>query len=256
MELWRLRDAFHSGDLGEQLGEEAEFVEEFEATAGSALGEEVGGFFADAVRGHDVDFARVSADGGGRCRFDGVGETRSEADGAQHAEFVFGETAGWVADGADDSCGKISAAADEVEDFAGVVAHQQAVDSEIAALDIFFGGLRINNLIGMAAVGIADIGAEGGDFHLEGVVADEDDTELRADIEAVWEKLQNLLRSGVCGDVEIGGIATEKNVAHAAADEESLVPVTLTLVAHRVAGCPGVHGMIMRQKAGSDEAKK
>src|SRR5260370_22642098 len=94
MELRRLRDAFHSGDLGEQLGEEAEFVEEFEATAGSALGEELGELFADAFRGNDVDFARVSADGGESCGFDGVAETRSEADGAQHAEFVFGETAG------------------------------------------------------------------------------------------------------------------------------------------------------------------
>jgi len=35
----------------------------------------------------------------------------------------------------------------------------------------------------MATVGIADIGAEGGNFHLEGIVADEDDAELRADIE-------------------------------------------------------------------------
>ncbi len=160
----RLRDAFHRGDFGEHLGEEAEFVEEFEATAGSALGEELGDLFADAFRGNDVDFARVSADGDESCGFDGVAETRSEADGAQHAEFVFSETAGGVADGADDSCGKISAAADEVEDFAGVVAHQQAVDSEIAALDIFFGSLGIDDLVGMAAVGITDIGAEGGDF--------------------------------------------------------------------------------------------
>src|SRR5258708_19809616 len=89
MELRRLRDAFHSGDFGEQLGEEAEFVEEFEATAGSALGEELGELFADALRGNDVDFARVSADGGESCGFDGVAETRSEADGAPHAEFSF-----------------------------------------------------------------------------------------------------------------------------------------------------------------------
>jgi len=73
MELRRLRDAFHSGDFGEQLGEEAEFVEEFEATAGSALGEELGELFADAFRRNDVDFARVSADGGESCGFDGVG---------------------------------------------------------------------------------------------------------------------------------------------------------------------------------------
>ncbi len=159
-----MRDALHGRDFGEQLGEEAEFAEEFEATRGSAFDEELGQFFTDAFRGYDIDFARVSVDGGESCRFDGVTETRSEADGAQHAEFVFSETAGGVADGADDSCGKISAATDEVEDFAGVVAHQQAVDSEIAALDIFFGSLGIDDLVGMAAVGITDIGAERGDF--------------------------------------------------------------------------------------------
>lgn len=238
------------------MGEEAEFVKELEATAGSALGEELGELFADAFRGNDVDFARVSADGGESCGFDGVAETRSEADGTQHAEFVFGETAGWVADGADDSCGKISAAADEVEDFAGVMAHEKAVDGEIAALHVFFRRLGIDDLVGMAAVGIADIGAEGGDFHLEGIVADEDDTELRADIEALREKLQDFGRSGVCGDVIISGISPKQDVAHAAADEESLVAVTLKLVAHRVGEFSRVHGMIMRQKAGSDEAKK
>src|SRR5258705_10487757 len=109
MELWRLRDAFHSGDFGEQLGEEAEFVEEFEATAGSALSEELGELFSDAFRGNDVDFARVSADGGESCGFDGVAETRSEADGAQHAEFVFGETAGWDGRGGGVSGGSVEA---------------------------------------------------------------------------------------------------------------------------------------------------
>src|SRR5258708_22912212 len=126
MELRRLRDAFHSGDFGEQLGEEAEFVEEFEATAGSALGEELGELFADAFRRNDVDFARVSADGGESCRFDGVAETRSEADGAQHAEFVFGETAGWVAAGAEDSCGQINAAAPDDHAISRVAARPPA----------------------------------------------------------------------------------------------------------------------------------
>src|SRR5258708_34876394 len=132
MELRRLRDAFHSGDFGEQLGEEAEFVEEFEATAGSALGEELGELFADAFRRNDVDFARVSADGGESCGFDGGAETRSEADGAQHAEFVFGKTAGWGADGGDRLCGQISAATLDGEDVCRVASHQHRLDSEMS----------------------------------------------------------------------------------------------------------------------------
>jgi hypothetical protein len=246
VELGRLRHAFHGGNFREQFGEEAEFVEEFEAAAGVAFSKELGEFFADAFGGDNVDFIRVQADGGEGCGFDGVVEARGEADGAEHAEFVFGEAPGGLADGADDSGGEIGASADEVENFAGVVAHEEAVDGEIAALDILFGSLGIDDLIGMAAIGIADIGAEGGDFDLEGIVADEDDTELHADIEAVGEELQDFGGSCVCGDVVIGRIAPKKDVAHAAADEEGLVTMALERFANRIGEFPGIHGMIMR----------
>ena len=86
-------------------------------------------------------------------------------------------------------------------------------------------------------------------------MADEDDAELCADIEAVGKELEDLGGSGVCSDVEIGGIATEKNVAHAAADEESLVAMVLKLVANRIGEFPGIHGMIMRQRGLGDEEK-
>ena len=152
---------------GSNFGEQAEFVEKFEGTAGGAFGEQLGEFFADALGGDNTDFAGVFADGGEGCGFDGVAEARGEADGAEHAEFVFGETAGRLADGANDSGGEIVAAADEVEDFAGVVAHEQAVDGEIAALDVFFGRLGIDDLVGMAAIGVTEVGAEGGDFDFE-----------------------------------------------------------------------------------------
>jgi hypothetical protein len=172
MELRWLRDAFHGGDFGEKFGEEAEFVKEFEATAGGAFGEELGKFFADALGGNDVNFLRMLANGGEGCGFDGVVEACGEAHGAEHTEFVFGETPGGLADGADDFGGEIGAAADEVEDFAGIVAHEQAVDGEVAALDVLFGCLGIDDLVGMAAVGVADVGTERGDFDLKRIVAD------------------------------------------------------------------------------------
>jgi hypothetical protein len=138
MELRRLGDAFHGGDFGQQFRKEAEFVEELEATAGGAFGEEFGEFFSDALGGDDMDFICVPADGGESGGFDGVSEASRKPDGAEHAEFVFGETAGGIADGADDFSGEIGATADEVENFAGVVAHEEAVDGEIAALNVFF----------------------------------------------------------------------------------------------------------------------
>jgi len=246
MELRRLSDTFHGGDFGEKFGQEAEFIEKFEGSAGGAFGEELGEFLADAFRGNNMDCSRVHSDGGEGFRLDGVVEACSETHGAEHPEFVFGETPRRFADGADDSGGEIGAAAHKVEDFAGVMAHQEAVDGEIAALDIFFGCFRVDDLIGMAAVRVAEVGAEGGDFDLEGIVADEDDAELRADIEAVGEELQNFGRSCVGGDVVIRGIASKQDVAHTAADEESLVTLALERVTDRIGEFPGIHGMIMR----------
>ena len=69
---------------------------------------------------------------------------------------------------------------------------------------------------------------------------------MRADIEAVREELQDFGGSGVGGDIIIGGIAPEKDIAHAAADEEGLVTMALERVANRIGKFPGIHGMIMR----------
>jgi hypothetical protein len=62
------------------------------------------------------------------------------------------------------------------------VVHEQAVDGEIAALNVLFGRPGIDDLIGMAAIGVADVGAKRGDLDFEGIVADEDYAELRADV--------------------------------------------------------------------------
>jgi hypothetical protein len=113
-------------------------------------------------------------------------------------------------------------------------------------LHVLFGCLGVDELVGMAAVGIADVGTEGSNFDLEGVLADEYDAELRADIEGGGEELQNFGGSCVGGDVKISGITLEKNVAHAAANEESLVAVALKSVANRIGEFPRIHGMIMR----------
>jgi hypothetical protein len=128
------------------------------------------------------------------------------------------------------------------------VAHEKAVNGEITALDVLFGSLGIDDLIGMAAIGIAEIRAECGDLDLEGIAPDEDDAELRADIEAVGKQAENFSGSGVGSDVVIGGITLEENIAHAATDEEGLVAVALKSVANRIGELAGIHGMIMRQR--------
>ena len=84
-----------------------------------------------------MDLCRQIADGFESDAVDGKSETRSETHRAHHAKFVFREAAAGLADGANDSSFEVRLAADEVEHFAGIVAHQQAVDREIAALNVF-----------------------------------------------------------------------------------------------------------------------
>jgi hypothetical protein len=126
------------------------------------------------------------------------------------------------------------------------VAHEQAIDGEIAALNVFFGCPGIDDLVGMAAIGVADIGAEGGYFDFEGVLADEDDTELGADVEAVGKQAEYFRGSGIGGDIVIGGLATEKDVSHTAADKKGLMALTFKRAANRIGEFPRIHGLIMR----------
>ncbi len=246
MKLRGLRDTLHRGDFRENLDEKAEFIQKFESAPGLALGEQLGEFLANALGGDNTNFVGVFADGSEGCGFDGVAEARGETDGTEHAEFVFGESAGRFADSPDDFGGEIIAAADEIEDFTGVVAHEKAVNGEIAALDVFFGRLGIDDLVGMAAIGVTEVGAKRGDFDFEGILADEDYAELCADVETLGEKPQNFLRRCICCHVEIRGLALEEDVANASANEKGLVPLALERGANRIGEFARIHETIMR----------
>ena len=241
-----LRDTLHGGDFRENLDEKAEFIQKFESAPGLALGEQLGEILAKALSGDNTNFVGVFADGSEGCGFDGVAEARGETDGTEHAEFVFGESAGRFADSPDDFGGEIIAAADEIEDFTGVVAHEKAVNGEIAALDVFFGRLGIDDLVGMAAIGVTEVGAKRGDFDFEGILADEDYAELCADVQTLGEKPQNFLRRCICCHVEIRGLALEEDVANASANEKGLVPLALERGANRIGEFARIHETIMR----------
>lgn len=256
MILRRLRNIFHSGDFRKEFGKKAEFVEEFEGGTRGAFGEKFAELFADAFCRNDVNFMGVLANRLEGKWFDAESKAGREANGAQHAQLVFGEAAGRLADGADDAGLEIGESTDEVEDFAGVVTHEQAVYSEVAALDVFLGSFGINDLVGVPAVGIAEVGAERGDFDFLRILVKEDDAEVRSDIEAAREKPQDFGGSRAGGDVVVGGLAAEDKVAHAAADQESLMALALEGVTDRIGEAAWIHGTIMRQEEGSNEAKK
>ncbi len=191
MKLRRLLDALHARDLGEDFGEEAGFVQQFEGPAGMALGEHFGQLVADALAADGVDFRGEAAHGGGCGGFDLEAEAGGEAHGAQHAQMVLFKALLGLADGADDAGVEVGEAADIIDDggaesfgkragfsvggqgsasegIAGLALRQpdqqQAVDGEIAAADIFFGAGGVADGVGMAAIGVGAIGAEGGDL--------------------------------------------------------------------------------------------
>ena len=123
---------------------------------------------------------------------------------------------------------KIFAAANVVQHLAGIGIEQQAVDGEVAALHVHarvFGEL---NFIGMAAVRVSAVTAEGSDFN--GVVVafafggftayrDQNHAELGSDCKGLREDADDFLRCGRSGYVIVGRFAAKKQVADAAADE-------------------------------------
>src|ERR1051325_11404878 len=67
-------------------------------------------------------------------------------------------------DGAHDLLAQIFLSTDEIKDLAVFRIEQQAIDSEIAPLDILFRFFRVGHLVRVTAVGVKAIGPEGGNF--------------------------------------------------------------------------------------------
>jgi len=178
VELRRLLDAFHSGDFGKDLDKEIGFVEELECSARVTFCEHFGQFFTDTLTAYGMDARGELADCGEGGGFDGEAETGSKADRAKEAEVVFFETLFGSTNGADYAGIEIVEAANVIEQscanggrlliWRGIGemsrVEQQAVDREVAALDVFCGSFGIADFVGVAAVGINTIVSEGGDF--------------------------------------------------------------------------------------------
>src|SRR2546425_13098420 len=113
-------------------------------------------------------------------RFNRKAEARRESYCSHHAKFIFREAPVWLADSADDSSLQILLPAHEIQPFAAVVPHQQAVDGEVPAPYIFFSRLRIHHAVRMPAVFVADIRAECGSLPFQATPGDQDHAELRA----------------------------------------------------------------------------
>ena len=236
--LRRLLDALHASDLRQHLGQQAERVEQLEGAAGAALGQHLGQLVAHALLAHLVNLRGVGADGRGRVLFDLVSEARGKTGGAQHAELVFGKAAAGVANGADDAVSEVLTPADEVVQLAvcgvgmgtqGI--EQEAVDGEVAALDVHLRAFGVEDALRMAAVEVGSIGSEGGNLDVaagpglaQGLEWHQHDSELCAHGTGPGKKRHHLVGTGRGGHVVVGRRAAQQKIAHRAARPQGLMP--------------------------------
>ena len=151
-----------------------------------------------------------------RVGVDGKPERVRKAYGAKHPKMVFGEAAFGVADGADDLFLQIGFASDIVDDFVGDWIVEHSVNGEVAAFGILFGSAEMD-AVGAAAILIARVFAEGGDFGFDAVLDDHDDPKGFADGDGFLKELFDLFGEGVGGDVVVFGGSAQQAVAHGSA---------------------------------------
>ena len=190
VELRRLVDAFHARDFRQDFGEQAGFVEQFEGAAGMAFGEHLGELVAHALAADGVVLgarARIAAAVAGSSlkpkraakrtarsmrRWSSSKRSSRAADGADDAGFEVGDAADVVDESRfADGPWKVSFGSSESRpgklwlSFGTILRiEQEAVDGEVAAPDVFFGADGVADGVGMAAVGVGAVGAEGGDL--------------------------------------------------------------------------------------------
>src|SRR5208282_5546792 len=111
-----------------------------------------------------------------------------------------------IADGAHGSGLQILLTAYKIQDLAGRRIEHHAIDGEIAALHVFPRIFAEADLVGVTAIGVADIRTEGRDFDCLAVTGEgarrstgfckryEHHSELLPDREGLWKDLHYLLR--------------------------------------------------------------
>jgi hypothetical protein len=165
VKLRRLLHALHCRNLRQNLTEKPGLLQQFEGSACSPFGQHLRQFFAHAFGRDLLNFSDVPANGTEGRLLDCEAEPRRETDRSHHPQLVFGKAAIGIADGANHTRVEVLLSADEVQYFAGVVPHQQAIDSEVPSLHVFLRSLRINHAVGMTPVAITKVRTKRGDLY-------------------------------------------------------------------------------------------
>jgi dienelactone hydrolase len=236
-------------------------IQQFKAAPCLTFGEDVHQFIADPFGGHAAHPLCAAADGveGGGLNF--KLEAGGETHGAQHAQVIFLKPLLRVADGADAALFDVAAAFHEVEHLAGSWVHQQGVYGEIATPHIAPDIVFKLDAVGMSAVSVGSIAAEGGHLHLRMIgVPHHHDTEMGSHEVGLGKQVKHLFGTRVRGDVVVFGLSAHHHVAHTTAHQESLetvrtqfegdVPGKVSCGGVHTASVDGMYGMLKR-KAGA-----
>lgn len=221
-----LEAAAQGDELGEELLQKAGLKETLQCRRGFSghFAEGAGEFDDDALDAYGSEGGGMPADGSLGGGVDGEAESRCKANGAHHAQAIFGEAAIGIADGADEAGGKVGLPAHIIEDGLAFGVVEEAVDGEIAAEGIVLGGGEGNG-IGAAAILIAAIGAEG--RHIKGFPAAHHENHAKGFAHGnrlPRKERFNLFGERARGNIDIVHAPPQKRIAHASARKEGCVP--------------------------------
>ncbi len=231
MILRRLLDAAHAGHFRQNFRQKAGRVQQLKGAAGGAFGQHAGQLVAHALAAHLFDSGGHEAGGLKRARLDLKTEPGRKAHRPQHAQLVFLKAPCRFADRTHNARLEVAKTIDKIKDGCAHVSparelhgvEQHAVDGEVAAEDVLPGGASVMDGVWPAAIAIAAVTAEGSDFgkNFRGPVCfrHQHDTEVSAHGEGAGKHPEHTVRGGAGGDIEVGGLAAQQEIAHASAGE-------------------------------------
>ena len=194
MKLRRLLDALHSRDVRQHRGEQSGFIQQLEAAPRGAFGQQLGQFVANALGGNLAHCAvRVCASPPAlRIR----SESRIARQTARRASCAIYLPRSGAADRRSRAqFPRVKSSRPPTKSRTSPVCgiHQQTIDGEIAAAHVFLRGPGINDVVRVAAIGVADVGTERCHFDVLGFshvlrrIDHKDHAEFCADAEAAQE---------------------------------------------------------------------
>ena len=151
-------------------------------------------------------------------------QARRKAHRAQHAQVVLGEALTRGADGPDHPLPNVPAPAYVVDPPVGQRIEEHPVDGEVAPQGVL---ARVGelHLVRMAAVEVGSVAAKPGHLVAPALQHHHHDPELRSNGNGVPEEAHDLPGTGAGGHVPVRRRPSNGQVAHAAAGQQSLVPI-------------------------------